>query len=62
MTMTSDFRAETPEGYLSHNTLSSIIIEDRHLSHWLYYVVEYTVPLMGCLIPAVGKEGRLQAK
>ncbi|KAK3171624.1 hypothetical protein OEA41_003708 [Lepraria neglecta] len=57
MAMTSDFLAETPEGYLSHNALSSAIIEDRHLSHWLYYIVKHTVPLMGCLIPAVEKWG-----
>ena len=57
MAMTSGFLAETPEGYLSHNALSSAIIEDRHLSHWLYYSVKHTVPLMGCLIPAVEKWG-----
>ena len=57
MAMTSGFLAETPEGYLSHNALSSAIIEDRHLSHWLYYIVKHTVPLMGCLIPAVEKWG-----
>lgn len=57
MAMTSGFLAETPEGYLSHNALSSAIIEDRHLSHWLHYIVKHTVPLMSCLIPAVEKWG-----
>ena len=57
MAMTSGFLAETPEGYLSHNALSSAIIEDRHLSNWLCYIVKHTVPLMGCLIPAVEKWG-----
>lgn len=57
MTMTSGFLAETSEGHLSHNALSSAIIEDRHLSHWLYYALKCTVPMMGCLIPAVEKWG-----
>ena len=57
MAMTSGFLAETVEGSLSHNALSSAIIEDRHLSHWLHYIVKCTVPLMGCLIPAVEKWG-----
>ena len=57
MVMTSGFLAETPEGYLSHNSLSRAIMEDRHLSHWLYYIVKHTVPLMTCLIPAVEKWG-----
>ena len=57
MALTSGFLAETPEGYLSHNALSRAIIEDRHLSHWLYYIMNQTVPLMGCLIPAVEKWG-----
>lgn len=57
MAMTSGFLAETSEGYLVHNALSSAIIEDRHLSHWLYYMVKHTVPMMGCLIPAMEKWG-----
>lgn len=57
MAITAGFLAEAPEGCLSHNALSSAIIEDRHLSHWLYYMWKFTVPLMGCLIPAVEKWG-----
>ncbi|KAL9584580.1 MAG: hypothetical protein Q9203_004606 [Teloschistes exilis] len=57
MAMTSGPLAESSKGYLCHNVLSCAIIEDRHLSHWLYYIVKQTVPLMGCLIPAVGKWG-----
>ena len=57
MAMTSGFLAEDPEGCLSHNALSSAIAEDRHLSHWLHYIVKHTVPLMWCLVPAVEKWG-----
>ncbi|KAI9712183.1 MAG: hypothetical protein M1828_001744 [Chrysothrix sp. TS-e1954] len=57
MAMTSNCLTETSEGRLTHNALSRSIVEDRHLSHWLYYIVEHTVPLMGCLIPAVEKWG-----
>lgn len=57
MAITAGFLAEAPEGCLSHNALSSAIVEDRHLSHWLYYMGKFTVPLMGCLIPGVEKWG-----
>ncbi|KAI4259294.1 MAG: hypothetical protein LQ352_000834 [Teloschistes flavicans] len=57
MAMTSGLLVETNKGFLCHNDLSRAIVEDRHLSHWLKYIVEQTVPLMGCLIPAVEKWG-----
>lgn len=57
MAMTSGFLAETPEGHLIHNALSRAISEDRHLNHWLHYIIRETVPLMNCLIPAVEKWG-----
>ncbi|KAL8701142.1 MAG: hypothetical protein Q9224_000636 [Gallowayella concinna] len=57
MAMTSGFLAETPGGHLIHNTLSYAISEDRHLNHWFCYILQQTVPLMNCLIPAVEKWG-----
>ncbi|KAI4220815.1 MAG: hypothetical protein L6R36_007345 [Xanthoria steineri] len=57
MAMTSGFLAETPEGHLIHNALSRTISEDRHFNHWFRYIVQQTVPLMDCLIPAVEKWG-----
>lgn len=57
MAMTSGLLMEAPEGHLSHNVLSESIVEDRHLFHWLQYIVKQTVPLMFCLIPAIEKWG-----
>ena len=57
MAITSGFLAETSPGLLSHNDLSRAIFDDRYLNHWFRYIVQQTVPLMNCLIPAVEKWG-----